>query len=240
MSENLPRPIAPADDSEPYIPMGGGLRKAGGVHRLFCGYSLRCFPCSTHKSSQSTFYSFILVISEERLMQWPNIKNRLRRIHPTYPTNPTQNHPFLKVSHSEQSCLRICRGRSTTVQHRGFGTPSLRRLVASPGNKNQMKGPRCGLVMIERTSPRAWHFAQMDESPVRECQFQRDRAPSAYFSSGFRSSHMHKRQSELHQTKTCGRALTHSLNHTFQWGVGCERRVGYEDFLRLFIDMFPC
>ena len=62
-----------------------------------------------------------------------------------------------------------------------------------------MKGPRCGLNMIERTSPRAWHFAQMDESPVSEYQFQRDRAPSAYFSTGFHSSHMHKRQSELHQ-----------------------------------------
>ena len=45
---------------------------------------------------------------------------------------------FLKVSLTEQPCRRICGGRSrpqTTVQHRGFGTQALCRLVASSGKK---------------------------------------------------------------------------------------------------------
>ena len=62
---------------------------------------------------------------------------------PHLPHQHDSKPPSQKFSRSEQSCLRICRGRSrpqTTAQHRGFGTPSLRRRLASTGKMKLDEG----------------------------------------------------------------------------------------------------
>ena len=74
--------------------------------------------------------------------------------------------------------------------------------------------------MTERTSPRAWHFAKTDKSPVSECQFQRDRAPFGLFFdwlSFFPYAQAPKRAASKERAYTL--PLTHSTIHSNGGGL---------------------